>query len=127
MQNIALVGIGGGLGAILRYIVSGLVQPIGSTTSFPLGTLVVNVSGCFLIGFLSQLVEHRGLFAPETRNFVFVGVLGGFTTFSAFGNETINLMRQSETTLAGVNVLLQFGLCLSAVWIGRAVAHIIWR
>jgi CrcB protein len=89
--KIFLAGIGGFVGSILRYSVSGFVQDVSRSIHFPYGTLAVNLIGCFAIGFLSQLAETRGLFTAETRTLVFVGVLGGFTTFSAFGNKQQNL------------------------------------
>ena len=67
--------------------------------------------GCFAIGFLSQLAETRGFFTAETRTLIFIGVLGGFTTFSAFSNETINLWREGESLLAMINVAAQYPIC----------------
>jgi fluoride exporter len=125
--KIFLAGIGGFVGSILRYSVSGFVQDLSRSIDFPYGTLAVNLAGCFAIGFLSQLAETRGFFTAETRTLVFIGVLGGFTTFSAFGNETINLWREGETLLASLNVVAHLVLCLGAVWISRAVAYQIWR
>ena len=83
--------------------------------------------GCLAIGLLSHLAETRGIFTAETRTLVFIGVLGGFTTFSAFGNETINLWREGESSLAMLNVSAHLVLCLGAVWLSRAVAYQIWR
>jgi CrcB protein len=125
--KIFLAGVGGFLGSVLRYSVSGLVQDFSRSIHFPYGTLAVNLIGCFAIGLLSQLAETRGLFTAETRTLVFVGVLGGFTTFSAFGNETINLWRDGESGLALMNVAAHLVLCLGAVWFGRALAFQIWR
>lgn len=127
MGKIFLAGVGGFLGSVLRYSVSGLVQDFSRSIHFPYGTLAVNLIGCFAIGLLSQLAETRGLFTAETRTLVFVGVLGGFTTFSAFGNETINLWRDGESGLALMNVAAHLVLCLGAVWFGRALAFQIWR
>ena len=100
MINILLVGMGGALGSIARFLVSGWVQAVSRNVNFPYGTLTVNVVGCFVIGFLSQLAEARGLLTSEARAFVFIGLLGGFTTFSTFGNETYNLARIGEMTSA---------------------------
>jgi len=122
-----LAGIGGFVGSILRYSVSGFVQDFSRGIDFPYGTLAVNLFGCFAIGFLSQLAESRGYFTAETRALVFIGVLGGFTTFSAFSNETINLWREGETLLASMNVAAHLVLCLGAVWVSRALAYHIWR
>jgi CrcB protein len=122
-----LAGLGGFVGSVLRYSVSGLVQDLSRSIAFPYGTLAVNLLGCLTIGLLSQLAETRGIFTAETRTLVFVGVLGGFTTFSAFGNETVNLWRQGESGLALVNVGAHLVLCLGAVWISRLVAYQIWK
>ena len=127
MAKMFLAGIGGFVGSILRYSVSGFVQDLSRSIDFPYGTLAVNFVGCLAIGFLSQLAESRGYFTAETRTLVFIGVLGGFTTFSAFGNETINLWREGESLLATINVLAHLVLCLGAVWISRAVAYQIWK
>jgi CrcB protein len=126
VAKIFLAGFGGFLGSVLRYSVSGFVQDFSRSIHFPYGTLVVNLIGCFAIGFLSQLAETRGLFTAETRTLVFIGVLGGFTTFSAFGNETINLWRQGESGLALINIAAHLVLCLGAVWLSRALAYQIW-
>ena len=122
-----LIGMGGGLGAILRYLLSGVVQDGSRGTLFPIGTMVVNIAGCFAIGFLSGLVDTRAVFSPETRLFLFIGLLGGFTTFSTFGNETVNLLRGGENLLAMVNLGVSVFAGLAAVWLGRALALWIWR
>ena len=127
MGRLLLVGAGGFLGSILRYLASGWVQQWLQTASFPFGTLAVNVLGCLVIGFLSQLADARGVFTPETRALVFVGVLGGFTTFSTFSNETFNLFRDNEVFSALTNLTLQVVLGLGAVWLGRTLAYWIWR
>ena len=127
MTNILLVGFGGFIGSVLRYLASGYVQQSTKSIDFPYGTLVVNVIGCFVIGFLAQLAEDRGVFTSESRLFVFVGILGGFTTFSSFGNETLNLARDSQMMNALANVGANVALGLFAVWLGRTVSYLIWR
>ena len=127
MAKIFLAGIGGFIGSVLRYSVSGFVQDLSRNIDFPYGTLAVNLIGCFAIGFLSQLAETRGFFTAETRTLIFIGVLGGFTTFSAFSNETINLWREGESLLAMINVAAHLVLCLGAAWLSRAMAYQIWR
>src|SRR2546421_3076835 len=122
-----LAGVGGFIGSILRYSVSGFIQDLSRSIRFPYGTLAVNFLGCLAIGFLSQLAESRGYFTAETRVLIFVGVLGGFTTFSAFSNETMNLWRDGESLLAVINIGAHLVLCLGAVWISRAIAYQIWR
>ncbi|HYW70333.1 MAG TPA: fluoride efflux transporter CrcB [Pyrinomonadaceae bacterium] len=127
MLKLFLAGLGGFVGSVLRYSVSGLVQDLSHSIAFPYGTLAVNLIGCLTIGLLSQLAETRGIFTAETRTLVFVGVLGGFTTFSAFGNETVNLWRQGENGLALMNIGAHLVLCLGAVWLSRVVAFQVWR
>jgi fluoride exporter len=125
--NILLVGIGGALGSIFRYLLGTWTQTASRSIDFPYGTLAVNLIGCFVIGFLSQLAEARGAFTSESRALVFVGVLGGFTTFSSFGNDTVNLLRDGETFNALANVGTNVILGLMLVWLGRAAAYWIWR
>ena len=127
MSNLLFIGFGGFLGSILRYLFSGYVQGLLRSADFPYGTIAVNLTGCLIIGFLSQLAESQGVFTSETRAFLFIGLLGGFTTFSTFGNETMNLFRDSENIFAFLNVALHFLLGLGAVWLGRTFAYLIWR
>ena len=88
MLKLLAIGAGGFVGAILRYLISGLVQNLSGSIRFPFGTLAVNVIGCLFIGLLVYLVETRSMFGAAARMFVFIGLLGSFTTFSTFGNET---------------------------------------
>lgn len=127
MTNILLIGAGGFIGSVLRYLVSGWAQQVAKSVDFPFGTLAVNVVGCFIIGFLAQLAEARGAFTSESRLFVFVGVLGGFTTFSSFGNETLNLARDSQMWSAFANIGANVVIGLFAVWLGRTVSYLIWK
>ena len=125
MTNILLVGMGGFIGSVLRYLIGGTIQQYAR--SFPLGTLAVNVIGCFVIGLLAQLGESRGLFSDESRAFIFIGILGGFTTFSSFGNETVNLIRNDQLMNAVINIGGNVILGLLAVWLGRISANLLWR
>lgn len=127
MHKIIWAGIGGFAGSILRYVFSGYIQALTHSVAFPYGTFAVNLVGCFVIGLFSQLAEGRGVFTAEARVFILVGVLGGFTTFSAFGNETLNLLRDGEKGLALLNIGAHLICGLAAVWLGRTLAHIIWR
>ena len=127
MGKILWVGFGGFLGSIGRYLLSGSVQHLTRATGFPYGTLVVNLVGCLLIGFLSQWVGARGFLSPETRLFVFMGLLGGFTTFSTFSNETMNLWQAGASAAALTNVALHVVLGLGAAWLGHLLAYGIWR
>lgn len=121
------VGIGGFVGSALRYLVSGYIQQLTQSATFSFGTITVNVLGCFVIGFLSQLAESRGVLTAETRAMFIPGFLGGFTTFSTFSNETLNLFRDSENLLGYMNLGAHILLGLGAVWLGRALAFAIWR
>jgi CrcB protein len=127
MVKYLFVGTGGFIGAVLRYWLSGLIQQFSISTFFPIGTLVVNFLGCLLIGFLSELAEEHGVFTAESRVLVFVGVLGGFTTFSTFSNETMNLLREGQNSFAFVNIAGHLILGIGAVWFGRTLAYLIWR
>lgn len=117
-----LVALGGAVGAVLRYWIGTAVQGVSPLQAFPLGTLVVNVSGCFVMGLVAGLGDRHGYLTAEWRAFVAVGVLGGFTTFSAFANETMGAVRLGATAVAIANALGSVALCLAAVWAGRMAA-----
>lgn len=119
--NLALVGSGGALGAMARYGLGGLVHRNAALAAFPFGTLAVNLLGCLLIGLGAGLADARQAFTPEARLFVFVGLLGGFTTFSSFGYETIALLRDHELLRAGLNVGINVFAGLALVWLGYAL------
>lgn len=127
MLNVFIVGLGGFIGSALRYLIGGWAQSLSKSLDFPYGTLTVNLIGCFVIGFLGELAEVRGIFTSEARLLVFIGLLGGFTTFSSFGNDTLNLARSGQmiNALTNVAVNVVFGLLL--VWLGRTVAYLVWR
>jgi CrcB protein len=121
LESILLVGAGGSLGAIARYLVSrGVDQLPLAASGFPFGVLAVNVAGCLIIGLLGGLASSHGMFSAGSgsRVFLFVGILGGFTTFSAFGYDTLMLARDGYVLLALGNVGLQIVLGLGAVWVG---------
>jgi CrcB protein len=127
MMKLMVIGAGGAVGSILRYLISGHVQQLTKSVGFPYGTLAVNVLGCFIIGLLFYLADTRGAFSSEVRSFIFIGVLGGLTTFSTFGNETMILVRDAQHGLALANIAANLLLCLGAVWLGRVAALWIWR
>lgn len=127
LRTLFLIGTGGFIGSIFRHLVSGYAQQLGKSLQFPFGTLIVNLVGCVLVGFLAELADHRGLVSGETRAFLIVGLLGGFTTFSAFGNETMNLLRSGEPWLAFGNIFGHITLGLFAVWIGYSAASLLWK
>jgi CrcB protein len=127
LRTLFLIGTGGFIGSILRYLVSGYAQALSKSIQFPFGTLVVNLVGCALVGFLAELADQRGVITGETRAFLIVGILGGFTTFSAFGIETMNLLRDGELWLACGNIVGHTVLGLIAVWLGYSTAYLVWK
>ncbi len=123
LKTYLAVMLGGAVGTGLRMALSGwLAAKYGET--FPVGTLVVNVSGCFVIGIFATLTGPEGLLltSPLTRQVVMLGVLGGYTTFSSFGLQTFNLAQDGEWLRAGLNASLSLALCMLAVWLGHIVA-----
>ncbi len=118
MKQIIWVGIGGGLGAMARYKLGGMILHHTADWRFPLSTFVVNVSGCLIAGLLAGLVEHRDFFSADLRLFLFTGLLGGFTTFSAFGLETVYLLQRHEPLMAGINVVASVLSALFILWLG---------
>lgn len=126
MDKIIMVGVGGFIGAVLRYLVSGGVQAV-SGIDFPYGTLVVNLLGCLLIGLTFEFDQWRAFFSPEMRMLVFTGIFGAFTTYSTFGNETWNLLYDGQTGLAFMNVGVHLVGGLLAVWLGHAAGALLWR
>ena len=121
------IGSGGFVGAVLRYLVSGWVQDRSGSVFFPSGTVAVNMVGCFVIGLLTFLVESRSFFSVETRAFVLIGLLGSFTTFSTFGNETLTLLRSGRMDIAALYAGGQVVLGVFMVWFGRLLAAAVWR
>ena len=117
---LAAVAIGGAIGSVARYLaVNGLAAWFGR--AFPYGTLAVNVAGSFLMGLALALLVQRGLVGEPWRAGLMAGVLGGFTTFSAFAGETL-VLAQQRPAAALLNVGLHLALCLAAVWAGARVA-----
>jgi fluoride exporter len=110
------------IGAPLRYFLGSQVQE-RLNGAFPWGTLVVNVSGCLIIGLILGLAEERGSISREARLFAVTGFLGSYTTFSAFGWETYDLARADDLVRAGANVVVSVVAGLAAVWLGAALAR----
>lgn len=122
MTKLLLIAVGGGVGSLLRYLVAGWAQKLAGGT-FPFGTLLVNISGCLLIGFLTAALTGRSLMSEEYRIGILVGVLGGYTTFSTFGHETFALLNDGQFVAAVVNIVVSVVLSVAAVWIGYRLAE----
>jgi CrcB protein len=122
MKNALAVGLGGFLGSIGRYLIGIVVLRLFDAPVFPYATLVVNVVGCLLIGLLGGLAESTQLISPAMQLFLMVGLLGGFTTYSAFGYQTATLAHDGRMLLAVLNVSAHLVLGLSAVWFGGLIA-----
>lgn len=123
MLNAVLIFVGGGLGSLARWWASGFVaNHFGQT--FPWGTLFVNVTGSFIIGLFSTLTGPQGriLASASFRQFFMLGICGGYTTFSSFSLQTLNLAGDGEWFRAGANATLSLVLCLAGVWLGHVTA-----
>jgi len=123
--KILIIGLGGFIGAISRYKLGGYVHILMKQPTFPYGTLFVNLTGCFLIGLGGGFIENRQFFTPELRAFIFIGFLGSFTTFSTFGLETFNLIKNGEFFSALANICFSVILGLLAVLIGNLLSKFI--
>ncbi|GMT47613.1 Fluoride ion transporter CrcB [hydrothermal vent metagenome] len=122
MLNIILIGVGGFIGAVTRFLISAWVgQKWGR--SFPIGTFVVNITGCFFIGLAMTLFTERILASPSVRLFLTVGFLGAFTTFSTFEYETGSLLYDGEWLLSVANIVLSVGFGLVALKAGELIAR----
>ena len=126
LKQILIVALGGALGSVLRYKLGGFALHHTSGWDFPVSTFSVNVIGCFVIGLLAALVEHHDLFSPSVRLLLFTGLLGGFTTFSAFGYESIFLLRRGLLSIATGYVLLSVVCGLGAVLGGIKLIDQFW-
>lgn len=121
MKQVLFVGLGGCLGSVARYLLSGVIQQRLPHLSFPLGTFTVNVLGCLLIGVFAGLMDRRELFNQDIRLFLMTGLCGGFTTFSTFANENLLLLRRAETPMALAYIGLSVLFCMIAVWLGYRI------
>ena len=124
-QNMMLVGLGGFLGSVSRYLLSGWANHVFKAQAFPVGTAMVNIIGCLIIGFLGGWTEQLQAFSPNTRLFLFLGLLGGFTTFSSFGYETMVLLRDKDLLLALLNVAIHLLLGLGSVFLGFSCSKLL--
>ncbi|MBJ6611258.1 MAG: fluoride efflux transporter CrcB [Candidatus Thiothrix moscowensis] len=124
MYQIAGILVGGALGALLRFwVANGVYGVLGR--QFPYGTLTVNVIGSFLIGYLTFFFMERDMLTSVWSRTLIVGALGAFTTFSTFSLDTFDLLMQGSLWRAGLNILLNVGLCLLAVWLGVLTGRLI--
>lgn len=124
MRDVLYVGAGGFLGALARYWVSGWVQA-ATGSMYPVGTAVVNITGCLAIGFLATWGESRGVLSPEARMFLLIGVLGSFTTFSTFEYEGYMLIQDGQWVAAFANAGIQLAVGFLGVWAGVALGRVL--
>lgn len=118
LRQLLLVATGGAIGSVARWRVSGWVLHQAVDWRFPIGTFVVNVLGCLIVGVLAGLAIKEDFFSTDQRLLLFTGVMGGFTTFSAFGLETFYLLRRGEYLMAGSNMVLSMVVGMAALWVG---------
>ena len=123
MVNVLLVGAGGFIGSIARYLLGGWVQRVLDNPWLPWGTFVINVLGCLIIGLLAGLSDTRQSITPEARLFLMIGILGGFTTFSSFGLETFRLLQDGQWIASAANAAGSVVAGLVAVWLGFTIAR----
>jgi len=120
------IGLGGALGSMLRFGLGTWIDSNVQKTGyiFPWGTIIVNITGCFVIGFFNGISapDARFILSPLIRQFVMIGILGGYTTFSSFSLQTLNLAQDGQWWAAAANVLLSVVLCLVGVWLGAVLA-----
>jgi CrcB protein len=127
LMQYLVIGLGGALGSMLRFGVGSLIDSgmsKGTGPIFPWGTIVVNITGCFIIGFVFTIstADGRLFLSPLTRNFITIGILGGYTTFSSFSWQTLALAQSGQFWGAAANVLISVVLCLVGVWLGAMLA-----
>jgi CrcB protein len=124
VKALLMVALGGAFGSVARFKLSGWILHHTIDWRFPAGTFAVNVLGCLVAGVLAALAEKHEYFTADTRLFLFTGILGGFTTFSAFGLETLFLLKRGELLVAGANVVLSVAAGLLALWLGFGLASV---
>jgi CrcB protein len=127
LKQVLLVGLGGFVGSIGRYLLGGLVLHQTTGWRFPLSTFCVNVIGCFTLGALAGVAERHAIISADARLFLFTGLLGGFTTFSAFGAEGVNLVRRGDIGVAIAYAALSVVSGFAAVWIGMKLFGVGFR
>lgn len=124
MLRLLILGTAGAAGTIARYLLGGWAHQLFGA-AFPYGTLVVNISGCLIAGFLGTLSEERFLISPQIRTSLLIGFLGAFTTFSSFAYETWALFREGELLMAGLNVVVSFAACFVGLIAGVFLARLV--
>jgi CrcB protein len=124
MIGVLWMGVGGFLGTIARYLVSSAIAGVVGET-FPWGTVIVNISGCFVIGVIAIATgpDGRVVVAPDFRQFLMIGICGGYTTFSSFSLQTLTLLRSGDFAAAIGNVVVSVVACMLAVWAGAVIAQ----
>ena len=127
LQQYLVIGLGGALGSMLRFGIGTFIDSSVSKAGqiFPWGTIVVNITGCFIIGFIATISsagDGRLMLSPLTRSFITIGILGGYTTFSSFSLQTLTLAQDGQWGGAAANVLISVVLCLVGVWLGAMLA-----
>lgn len=126
LMQYLVIGLGGALGSMLRFGLGSLIDSNVQKTGyiFPWGTIIVNVTGCFVIGFIYTISigEGRMMLSSLTRQFIMIGILGGYTTFSSFSLQTLTLAQSGQWWGAAANVVLSVVLCLVGVWLGAMLA-----
>jgi CrcB protein len=131
MLNTLIVAIGGAIGSVARFWVGGFIAERAMDRVFPWNTLVVNISGSFIIGILGALTLAEGKVSSTWRpfivNFLMVGFCGGYTTFSSFSLQTLNLLRDGEWLFATMNILSSVVACMLGVWLGYIVGQLLNR
>jgi len=118
MKSILLVGLGGFIGSVARYKMGGWVLHLTVQEKFPFSTFAVNIVGCLVVGVLAGWADRVEWFGPDARLFLFTGLLGGFTTFSAFGLESVDLLRRGEILVAAIYMGASMVFGITAVWLG---------
>ena len=126
VKPMLIVAIGGAIGSVARYKLGGFALHHTEGWNFPVSTFAVNLLGCFVIGLLAALAEHHDLFSPSIRLLLFTGVLGGFTTFSAFGYESVYLLRRNLFDVAFAYVTLSVVCGLTAVFAAMKLVDLLW-
>ena len=124
LMQYLVIGLGGALGSMLRFGIGTLIDSSVQKTIFPWGTIVVNITGCFVIGFFATVSSTDGRWMIPTlwRTFIMIGILGGYTTFSSFTLQTLTLAQAGQLGGAVANVLISVVLCLAGVWLGALLA-----